>query len=121
MSHEPTNARLDIAVAGLLGHRGLGLHEATLMDAREQMVAAGSKKVRGYVKDMLAHRKLEARIAAREAAIEPLRRRRLILSTRLKTRELKLTGTQRAAAERLLASPAIEALAKPCKVEVTRV
>ena len=80
-----------------------------------QAIAGNSKKVRGYVKDMLPHRKLEARIQAREAAIEPLRRRRLLLSVRLKTREMKLTGTQKAAAERLLASPAIEAMATPCK------
>ena len=65
--------------------------------------AAATKPVRGYVKAVLAHRRLKARLDAKLAALEPLQRRVRNAAEEVKRREGRFRGGQHAAAERLLA------------------
>lgn len=83
------------------------------------MPISKSRNVSSYVRAMLAHRKLTAQYEARFEKLEPLRGRILCLSVKAKAAEGRLTGTQKAEAERLLAlDPALLAcMAKPCKKE----
>lgn len=78
-------------------------------------IVSNSRKVRGYVKAVLASRKAEARLAKMEPRYKKLQSAALIAADGVRTKRAKLNGTQYAAAERLLASPAIECMAKPCK------
>lgn len=66
------------------------------------MISQNSRKVSSYVKARLKHAALDAKLAARMEKLEPLRRRVLRASIECKTREAKLNGGQKAAAERLI-------------------
>ena len=65
---------------------------------------AATRPVKGYVNAVLAHRRLKMRLDAKEALLRPLRNRVSAANAEVLRRQMKLTGGQFAAAERLLAA-----------------
>jgi len=63
-----------------------------------------SRNVNGYVRAVLAHEKLEDKLAAKLLALEPLQRKTSEARTQSKLRWVKLTGGQMGEAQRILGS-----------------
>jgi len=64
-----------------------------------------SKNVNGYVKAERRRRALAAKLAAKELALEPLRRQVLLAQAAARLKYSRLTGGQLAEASRLLEAP----------------